>query len=590
MGNFIKNVLASCLGVVLASGLVFGIGTVMIGKLASSADKPTKVKANTVLKLKLADAVPERTNNVPIDPYSFDTAKKLGLHDIVETIERAKEDDKVKGIYLDMDGISMGRATAATLRSALEDFKANDKFIVSYSEYYSQGSYYLASISDKIFVNPLGGVDFRGFGAQIPFYKEMLDNLDIKMQVYYAGDFKSATEPYRLDKMSEQNRLQTREYVESMYRLYLEDISYARNISTTELRKLANNYLLRNAEDALNYKMVDAIGYEDEALSELQDQLGIEKDDKINQIGLAEYNKGMKSTTDFKIKDKIAVVYAEGVIDMGEGEAGSIGGDKYVKIFRKLRNNDKVKAVVLRVNSPGGSALASDIMWREIKLLQEEGKPFVASMGNVAASGGYYIACAADSIFAEPNTITGSIGVFSMIPSMEDMLREKVGVTFDTLTTGKYAIGLTPFKNISPAEGAILQESTDEIYETFLARVSDGRKMSRDEVHAVAQGRVWPGAKAKEIGLVDELGGLDRAVKAAADLAGLDSYRTSKYPLIKEPMQQMIEQFTGQGGDKVKSVIEAELNEIVPHYKHLKEIKNMQGEVQARLPFVIEFE
>lgn len=586
MGKFFQFVFASCLGVILASGVFVGVGALVFGKMASAADAPKSVKANTVLKLSFGDAIPERTNNVQVDPFSFDTDKKIGLHELIKTIKNAKADDKIKGIFLDIEGASMGRASAANVRKALKDFKEDGKFIVAYSEFYSQGTYYLASVSDKVYVNPLGGIDFLGFGAQIPFFKDMLDRLGVKMQVYYAGDFKSATEPFRLDKMSQQNRLQTRQYVESMYELYLEDISESRNISVNELRNIANNYLLRNAEDTKKYKMVDAVGYEDEALDELRKLLGLDKDEKINSISLREYNKGMKSTTDYKIKDKIAVVYAEGEIGMGEGDAGTIGGDKYVKILRKIRKDDKVKAVVIRVNSPGGSALASDMMWREIKLLKEAGKPVVASMGDVAASGGYYIACAADSIFAELNTITGSIGVFSMIPSIEDMLREKVGVTFDTLTTGKFAVGISPFKNISPEEGVILQQATDEIYETFLARVSDGRKISRDEVHAVAQGRVWPGLKAKEIGLVDEIGGLKRALDAAADLAGLDTYRTKEYPAAKDPKQQLIDQFLNN--DNAKMVIESELNEVLPQYKYLKQLKGMEG-VQARLPFVVEF-
>jgi protease IV len=585
MGKFFQFVFASCLGVILASVVVGGISALVVGKIVSSAEAPKKVKANTVLKLDLGSAVPEKTNNVPVDPFSFDTEKKLGLFDIVDIIGKAKKDEKINGIYLDLSSVPMGRASAATLRDALIDFKSDGKFIVAYSEFYSQGTYYLASVSDKVFVNPLGGVDFRGFGAQIPFFKDMLDRLDIKMQVYYAGDFKSATEPYRLNKMSDNNRLQTREYVESMYDLYLTDISESRKISKSELRKMANEYLLRNAEDALNFKMVDAVGYEDQAFDEVKNLLGLDKDDKLNTISLGDYEKGLKSDTDFKISDKIAVVFAEGTIDMGEGTPGSIGGDKYVKIFRKIRENDKIKAVVLRINSGGGSALASDMMWREIKLLQEAGKPVIASMGDVAASGGYYIACPADSVFAELNTITGSIGVFSMIPSIEDMLSEKVGVTFDTITTGKFAVGITPLKNISPEEGIILQESTDEIYETFLARVSDGRKMSRDAVHAVAQGRVWTGAKAKEIGLVDDIGDLDRAIAAAANLAGLEKYRTTEYPVAKDPIQQMIEQFTGQ--KTARAVVEAELNDAIPYYNYLKEINQMKG-VQARLPFVFD--
>lgn len=586
MGKFLQFVLASCLGVILASVVVFGIGALVVGQIISKTEAPKKVKANTVLKLELSSFVPQKTNNLPVDPFSFDTDKKLGLFDLIETINQAKEDDKINGIYLNLEAVPMGRASASDLRDALLDFKSNGKFIIAYSDYYSQATYHLASVSDKIFVNPLGGVDFRGFGAQIPFFTDMLNRLDIKMQIYYAGEFKSATEPYRLKEMSEENRLQTREYVESMYNLFLTDIAESRSINKSELHRLADNYLLRNAEDALHYKMVDAIGYEDEALAELKHRLGLDNNDNVTTIALGEYNASMKSGIDYKIKDKIAVVYAEGTIDMGDGGPGTIGEEKYVEIFRKIRENEKIKAVVLRINSPGGSAMASDIMWREIKLLKEAGKPFVASMGDVAASGGYYIACAADSIFAEPNTITGSIGVFSMIPSIEGTLRNKVGVTFDTLTTGKFAIGISPLKDITPEEGEILQQSTDEIYEVFLARVSDGRKMSRDQVHEVAKGRVWIGGKAKTLGLVDEIGDLDRAIEAAASLAGLEKYRTTEYPVAKDPIQQIIEEFTGQ--KVAKAMVEAEMNENIPHYKHLKAINKMEG-VQARLPFVLDF-
>ncbi len=588
MGKFIQFIFASCLGFMLAVGVLFFVGSAAIGRLVSKADEAPSVKANSVLDLEFSGLVPEKTNNVPVDPYSFDTEKKLGLHEMIRTIEHAKDNESIKGIYLDLNRVPMGRASANSLRDALVDFKTSGKFIISYAEYYSQGTYYIASVSDKIFINPIGGLEFNGFGAQIPFFKDMLDRLGIKMQVYYAGDFKSATEPFRRTEMSQENRLQTREYIDNMYNLYLEDIAESRGLSVSKLEKLADNYLLRDAKDALEYNMVDAIGYEDEARAEIRSRLGLDDDADINRISLLDYNKGASFTKDYKIKDRIAVVYAEGTITDGEGEPGSIGGDKYAEILRKLRKNDKVKAVVIRVNSGGGSALASEIMWREIELLKAEGKPVIASMGDLAASGGYYISCNADSIFAEDNTITGSIGVFSVIPSLEQMLDEKVGVTFDTIVTGPYAIGLTPFKDITPQEGLILQEMTDRIYETFLTRVADGRDMTRDEVHKIAQGRVWTGKVAKDIGLVDRIGGVEEALSAAADLAGLEKYRISEYPVTKEPLEQIIEEFTGQKVQS-RSLIEQEINSLIPQYKYLKEFKNMKG-VQARIPFVMEIE
>ncbi len=589
MRNFLKYTLASCLGVIIAGFVIFGIGGIVIGRMVSKIDTAPKAKANTVLSLKFDKLIPEKTNNLPVDPFNFDPDKILGLHDIVDAIEFAKTDDNVKGIYLDLSGLMAGRATASTLRDALLDFKSDGKFIIAYSKYYTQNTYYLATAADKIYVNPIGGVDFRGFGAVIPFFKDMLDRLGIKMQVYFAGDFKSATEPFRLKKMSENNRLQMHEYIGSMYQLFLQDISDARKISVDELKLIANEYLLRNADDALEHKIVDAVGYEDEAHSDIRLRLGLEEKDKIPTMSISGYHKGNFKRTDFSIKDKIAVVFAEGGIEDGKGEPGSIGGDNYVEILRKIRKDDKIKAVVVRINSGGGSALASDLMWRELELIKAAGKPVIASMGDVAASGGYYIACNADSIFAAPNTITGSIGVFSLIPSLEKMMDEKIGITIDTVKTGKFAIPINPFMDISEEEGKILQASTDEFYEIFLKRVADGRGITRDEAHAVAQGRIWPGLKAKELGLVDKIGELDDAIAAAASKAGLEKYRVTEYPVTKEPLEQLIEQFVGKKETRFNGQMLAkeQLGDMFPYYKYLKEVKEMKG-VQARIPFILD--
>lgn len=589
MRNFLKITFASCLGVIIAGFVIFGIGGIVIGRLVSKADSAEKVKANTVLSMKFDHLIPEKTNNLPVDPFNFNPDKILGLHDIIDAIEFAKTDDNIKGIYLDLSNIQAGRATAASLRQALIDFKSDGKFVTAYSKYYTQSTYYIATAADKIYVNPIGGLDFRGFGIGIPFFKDMLDRLGIKMQIYFAGDFKSATEPFRLDKMSENNRLQLHEYIGSMYQLYLQDVSDSRKISVEELKTMANEYLIRNSEDALKYKMVDAIGYEDEAHGDLRERLGLEEKDKIPTIGIVDYQKGHQEKTNFKIKDKIAVVYAEGGIVDGEGEPGSIGGDNYVEILRKIRKDDKIKAVVLRINSGGGSAMASDLMWRELELIKAAGKPVIASMGDVAASGGYYIACNADTIFAEPNTITGSIGVFSMIPSLEKMLDEKIGITFDTVKTGEFGIGINPFMDISEREAKILQESTEEFYEIFLKRVADGRGITRDEAHEVAKGRIWPGLKAKDLRLVDKMGNLDDAIAAAANKAGLEQYRISEYPITKEPIEQLIEEVMGKKESRFggQAVVQEQLGELFPYYKFLKEIKEMKG-VQARIPFILD--
>ncbi len=584
--NFFKTVLASCLGVVLASFAVFLIGSMVLGSLVASGDTAKKVEANSILEINFGKPIPEKTNNVATDPFAFDTESVLGLHDMVAAIESAKENDKIKGIYLDLSAAPGGRATSSVLREALVDFKDSGKFILAYSIAYSQGTYYMASVADEVLMHPLGGVDFLGFSAQIPFFKDMLDRLGVKMQVYYAGQFKSATEPFRRNEMSEQNRLQTRQYLEGMYKIYLEDISESRGIPVSELRAVADGYKLKKAEDAKTYNFVDALVYHDEVRANLKERIGLNADDKLEMIALGDYQKGNKKKANFKAKDKIAVVYAEGDLVDGKGEEGNIGGDKYAKIIRKIREDKKVKAIVLRVNSPGGSVIASDLIWRELILAKEAGTPIIVSMGDLAASGGYYISCMADTIFAEPNTITGSIGVFGMIPNVQTMLDEKAGITFDSVKTGPYSHGISPFFAITEAEGKVIQESVDDIYDLFLTKVAKGRGMTKGAVHEVAQGRVWTGEKALEIGLVDALGGLDDALAVAADKAGLESYRLSEYPKVKDPMTALIEKLTGQD-KQAKAILTEEMKSVFPEYKYLEKLKSMKGP-QARLPFMLE--
>ncbi len=587
--TFFKTIMASCLGVVLAGIVLFGILFMVGASAASSAmNKKSIVKTNSVLKLTLKDPIPELTGNAESTGFSLEDQKVVGLHDLMAALKHAKTDDKIKGLLLDLSSVGTGRAGASNLRDAILDFKESGKFVYAHSTYYTQGTYYLASAADKVYVHPLGGVDFLGFSATVPFLKDMLDRLEIDMQVFYAGQFKSATEPYRRYNMSEQAKMQTREYIEGLYEIYLNDISESRGISTEQLREIAENYSLRNADDAINYKMVDGKKYWDEILTMLKDDLGLEEDDDINAMSLRGYARDHSSKTDFTIKDRIAVVYMEGNIVDGQGGVGSTGGDKYAKIIRKLRKDDKVKAIVVRVNSGGGSGLASDIMWRELELAKAAGKPYVASMGDVAASGGYYVACNADTIYAEPNTITGSIGVFAMIPSLEDMLKDKVGVTFDTVKTGPFAHGLTPLFDISPVEGKILQSGVEEFYEIFLKRVADGRGMTRDQAHEIAQGRVWTGEKALEIKLVDAMGGLDEALATAANLAGLTKYRVAEYPKIKDQLERILDELQNKDQASItQRAVKSELSKVFPYFDYVQEVVQMQG-VQARLPFVLE--
>jgi len=586
MAQFIKFVFASCLGVIIASMVIVFGGIGMISALASQGEAPEQVSDNSVLTIDFDNTIPEKTNNLEMDPFDFANDRILGVHDIIKSIEYAKTDDRIKGIFIEADGIPAGFTTATAVRDALIDFKTSGKFIVAYSDYYTQGAYYMVSVADEIYVNPLGMVDFRGFAAQVPFFKDMLDRLGITMQVSYAGKFKSATEPYRRNNMSEESKLQLREYLDELYGVMLNEISEARGVSVAELRKIADSYAANDPEVAVKYDLIDAVGHRDDALQDIRDRMGIEEDKSINTISLEGYSQSVNSKKSGS--DRIAVVYAEGTIVDGKGESGSVGGDRYTKIINKIRKDDNIKAVVLRINSPGGSAMASENIWRELSRLRETGKPVIASMGDYAASGGYYIACIADSIYAEPTTLTGSIGVFNIIPSAQKMLAEKAGIRFDTVKTGRFATGISPFFDLSEEEKQIIQKRTDQTYNLFLSRVADGRKMEKEKVHEIAQGRVWTGTKASTIGLVDKIGDLDAAVAAAARMAGTDSYRISEYPETKEPIRQFLERFLDEEEPYSKVLLRKQLGSWYPFYRHIEEIQNSNG-MQTRLPFVLQF-
>jgi len=594
MKQFFKFTFASCLGVFLAFvALFFVLIPIVGGSLASAFDSKKKVKSNSVLRIQLNNAIPEKTNNVETSFSFSDPANNnvWGVHDISYAIEQAAEDNNIKGILLDFSMIQAGSVTRSELRESILKFKESGKFIYSYAKNYTQGAYHLASTADKVFVNPLGGIDFKGYGANIMFYKNMLEKAGIKMQIYYAGDFKGATEPYRLDKLSDKNKQQIREYINDLYDEFIDDISESRGVPKAELKQTADQYLIRQPSDAVKYGLADQVAYFDEVISSMKSEIGIDDDDKLNVFELSDYVQDNKPKKDFKVKDRIAVIFAEGTILEGPTELGSIGDDKYTKLIRKIRSDDKVKAVVVRVNSGGGSALASENIWRELELVKAQGIPVIASMGDVAASGGYYIAAAADTIVAESNTITGSIGVFSMIPSVGKLFNDKLGITFDTVLTGKLAAGL--YENIymdhNGLQKEILQNGTDTMYNIFLNRVSQGRGMTKDAVHAVAQGRVWSGDKALNNGLVDVIGDLEDAISIAANSAGIDSYNVKEYPTVKDPTQQLIDKLSGKdsSNDKIGAFIKNDLNEFYPYYKEIKDIKQMQG-VQAKMPYYID--
>lgn len=586
MKSFFKYVLATITGLIVTFFLLFLIGVAIIAALINSAtsDKTAVVANNSVLHIDLNHMVTERTAPNPfedLDLPGFSATKSLGLDDILKRIDQAKSDDRIKGILLDLSYVMADFATMQEIRDALVDFGESDKFIMAYSENYSQKAYYLASTADSIFVNPEGAIDFRGLSSEISFVKGTLDKLGIEMQIVKVGTYKSAVEPLIQEQMSPANREQVNAYMHSIYDHFLGEISKGRNIPTDSLHAIADGYLVRNADDAVRYGLADAKIYKDELLSLLKDKLEIDHKKDINSVSLAKYKPESDEKTSYS-RSRVAILYATGEIVSGEGADGQIGSDKTSRELRKLRNDDKVKAVVFRINSPGGSALASDVIWREVELLRQD-KPIIVSMGDVAASGGYYIAAAADSIFAQPTTLTGSIGVFGTVPNLNKLWKDKLGVTFDGVKTGKFADFMSGSFNrpMTAEEAQIMQMEVNRIYNTFMQRVADGRAMEIAQVDSVGQGRVWTGAQALEIGLVDKLGDIEDAVLAAAQKAGLESYSIVKYPAIKQPF----EAFMSTSTDKIKAwMFYREFGLYMDQYKQVKSAVEQSG-VQARLPY-----
>lgn len=586
MKQFFKTVFASMLGVFLSTIIMFFFVFILLIGLASSLDsgKTASIKSDSILHLNLSGEVAERSNDNPFanfNPLSPSLETAIGLNDILDVIDKASRDEHVKGIYLDPSSLSAGMASMEEIRVALELFRKSGKFIYAYSDVYSQGSYYLASVADKIWMNPEGALDMRGMSASIPFFKGALDKLEVRPEIIRHGKFKSAVEPFLLDKMSDENRAQTAAYVESLWGHYLDGISNSRKIHSDSLKSYASNLKVKFAQDAVDLKLVDTLAYMDVFLKALCSKTGKES---INDLELVTFKKYINvkdpGPEQDPTRDKIAVVYAVGDIVSGKGSEDEIGSESLSKTIRKVRLDKNIKAMVLRVNSPGGDALASDIIWRELELLRKE-KPLIVSMGDVAASGGYYISCNADSVFAQPNTITGSIGVFGLMFNVQDMLRNKLGVTIDSYNTGPYADMGSLTRPLTESERAIMQSYVEKVYETFIGRVAAGRNMTIPDVDSIGQGRVWSGQDALRIGLVDALGGLEDAITVAAKRAKLDNYRLVSYPEVKGPLDQIIQEMSGEATTKsVKQL----LGPGATFLDHLNRINKMNG-IQARFIF-----
>jgi len=580
MRSFFKTVLASLLALVIFFLLVFFIITAMVRALGSS-DKP-RVAARSVLLIDLGQTYEEQEQTDPFALLSSDPEKTVpGLYDMLRLIHKAKTDNDIEGILLMSKPGNNGYAASAEIRNALADFKQGGKFILAHGDVLTQRTYSVVNVADKIYVSPQGMVEWNGYSVGYAFLKGTLEKLEIEPQIFYAGKFKSATEPFRADKMTDANRLQTTVWMNDLYNDLLQQTSLARKVDTATLRRLAAEARIRTVKDAVENKLIDGMKYDDEVKDEIKQKLKIGKYDRINFITINAY----RASGSF-VKtggDKIALIYAAGDIIDGEGDQGRIGGDSYRSLVRKARLDQSIKAIVLRINSGGGSAMASENIWRELYLARKE-KPVIVSFSDVAASGGYYIAAAADSIFAQPTTITGSIGVFGIIPNMEQFFKNKLGVTFDAVKTGPYADAMTVTRPMNEEEKKIVQEEIENIYTLFKQRVAEGRKRDTAYIDSIAQGRVWTGLRAKEIGLVDRFGGIEDAIRSAAAMAKLSNYQVREFPERETVLQQLLGKSSNPASymQQMKKEIGEENFKM---YEQMKRVKEMTNTAQARLPF-----
>ena len=580
MKQFLKFTLAA------AAGLMLGVFSIIIifSILAASGDsKEVQLDKPYVLRLELNGEIQDRVEEMPFDlsEITGQDVNILGLNDILANIKKAKTDENIKGIYIEIGMISAGFATREEIRNALLDFKESGKFITTYSEIYTQGSYYLASVADYICMYPEGGMELRGLNSTIPFFTNALKKMGIEPQVIRHGKFKSAVEPFMLTEMSDENREQIETYMGSIWEHFLKNVASDRELTRDRLNEMAENLEIQTTEDAVRLGLVDSLFYRDQFQNHLANLMEQENYDDINFVSLKKYNKVKNENARDKFKkEKVAVIYAQGEIQSGEGSETVIGSERISKAIRKARKDEKVKAIVLRVNSPGGSALASDVIWREMKLANEE-KPVVVSMGDVAASGGYYIACASDKIYASPNTITGSIGVFGIMPNIEELMTDKIGITFDNVKTNKFADLGSVNRRLTQEEYDIIQKGVVDVYNTFTSKVAEGRDMSQENVDDIGQGRVWSGSNAMDINLIDEYGGLEAAVAGAAELAELEDYRIYELPEQKDPFQELLEQLEE---DMQTSWIKYQLGDQYKYYKTIQDINHLKG-VQARMPY-----
>jgi len=579
MKGFFNHVLSSMLGTFLVLVIIAIINIIIIIGLISSSNEKVVIDDNSILQLDFSNAIADRSSAKP-NMSTFKIDKTYSLRSVTKAIKKAKEDDRIKGIYLDLSVVQVGMASLEEIRNTLKDFKKEGKFIIAHAEYYTHKSYYLASVADKVYLTPEGAVQFTGLSAQIMFYKSMLEKIGVEPEIIRHGKFKSAVEPFMLNEISDANKEQTLKYVGSIWNTILKGISEERNISIEKLNNYANELLVRNDKTSKELKLVDDLFYKDQIFEELEK---LSENDELQLVSLPDYLASTKDINDIlnPKENNIAVIFAEGEIVNGKGGEDKIGSETLSKAIRDAREDESVKAIVFRINSPGGSALASEVIWREA-VLAKKAKPFYVSMGNVAASGGYYIACMADTIVAEPNTITGSIGVFGLLFNAKELMNN-VGININAVNTNTYSDLGSPARKMTDFERGVIQNSVEEIYSSFISHVAEGRGMKVAEVDSIGQGRVWSGEDAKQIGLVDVLGGLETTIGFAAKKADLEDYGIKTFP-EKDKMTMIIEQMISE--TKI-SLIEEELGSSYIYYKRLKEVKNIQG-IQTRMPYFVD--
>jgi protease IV len=587
MKQFLKFTLASLVGVMIAGLLLLLITIGIITAMVSGSDEPVQSESNSVLLLKFDHQIIDRSRKNPLEGLDFglfQSEKTVGLNDILDCIKKAKTDHNILGIYLNPSDILAGMATVEEIRSALKDFKTSGKFIYAYGDAFSQKAYYLATVADSLVLNPQGSVDFRGLGGELTFYKKGLEKLGVEIQIIRHGKFKSAVEPYLLDKMSPENRLQTETYVKSIWNEMLTDISASRKMGLDELNDIADAVAtFRKADFAKQKNLVDRLKYKDQVIDDLKKLTNTAAKDDVKAIDIYKYIKvpdmnGPKTLA----RKKIAVIYALGEIDSGTS-ADDIQSEELSKTIREARRDSSIKAIVLRINSPGGSAFGSEVIWREVKLAAQA-KPVIASMGDVAASGGYYIACAADTIMADRTTITGSIGIFGMIPNFQNLLTNKLGITQDVVATNEHSDMISVTRPMTAFERDLMQQMIESGYDTFISRVAEGRKIDKTAVDEIGQGRVWAAPNAKEIKLVDLYGGLPEAIELARKMAKLDNFRIVNLPKLKDPIEELMKEFTGSAKAKL---MKDELGETYKYYDLLRGVVSQKG-ILTRVPYDIE--